>query len=224
VRLPTFVLSAKDASGSDIVDVSVLMDGVEVARQLDGREIEVDPGPHSFVFRRADGTKAETRAIAVERGKGKLVSVTLGSAAPPPVTVPAPASPPPAPAAAFPPPAPGTETSGGSGSAWKTVGWVAGGAGVVGLGIGTVMGFVAISDNNAAQCNASKQCLTGPLSSARGAATAADVGLIAGGLLFAGGAALVLFGPSGGETPTPTAAITPVVGPGGGGVAVGGSW
>jgi len=226
VRLPTVVLAAKDASGADIADASVTMDGVQVAATLDGREIEVDPGPHAFVFQRADGSKVETTAIAGERGKGKLVSVIFGQPATP-VTAPPPATSPSTSPSAPPAPGPGPASpvaEGGTGSAWKTVGWVLGGVGVVGLGVGAVLGFVAINDNNSAQCNASKQCLAGPLNSARGAALGSDIGLIAGGVLLAGGAALVLFGPSGTEHPGPTAAITPVVGPGGGGLALGGRW
>jgi hypothetical protein len=216
-RVPSFVLSAKDGSGADIVDVSVTMDGVQVATKLDGRELEVDPGPHSFVFQRADGSKAETTAVAVERGKGKVVAVTLGQPA-------APALPPsalPVPAYASTPPGP----TRGASSSWKTAGWVLGGAGVVGVGVGTILGFVAISDNNAAQCNASHQCLAGPLSNARGAALGSDIGFIGGAVLLAGGAALVLFGPNGtAERAVSTVAIAPVVGPGGGGLAVAGSW
>jgi hypothetical protein len=227
-RVPTVVLSAKDASGADVVDVSVMMDGVPLAASLDGREIDVDPGPHTFVFQRADGSKVETKAVAVERGKGKVVAVAFGQAAaptPPAAPTPAPGTQaPPPPVAPAPAPAPAAPEASG-GSTWKTVGWVLGGAGVVGLGVGTIFGVVAINDNSAAHCNAANQCLAGPLGSARGAAAASDVGFIAGGVLLAGGAALVLFGPSGGsEKPAPTAAITPVVGPAGGGLALGGTW
>ena len=78
---------------------------------------------------------------------------------------------------------------------WKTVGWVATGAGAVGLAVGAAFGIAAINDHNAAHCNASKQCLTGPLDDAKSAATASNVGLVVGAVLAAGGVGLVLFAP-----------------------------
>jgi hypothetical protein len=36
-RVPSFVLSAKDASGADVEDVTVTLDGVQVATRVGGR-------------------------------------------------------------------------------------------------------------------------------------------------------------------------------------------
>jgi hypothetical protein len=83
-RVPSLILSATDGSGGDLVDVKVTMDGVQVATRLDGRALEVDPGPHSLLFEPTDGASVRTRAIAVERGKGKVVSVILGRPPGPP--------------------------------------------------------------------------------------------------------------------------------------------
>jgi hypothetical protein len=104
-------------------------------------------------------------------------------------------------------------------------GWVLGGAGIVGLGLGTAFGVMAIEDNDNARCNASKQCLPGPLSEARSYALASDISLIAGGLLLAGGAALVIFTPSGSSDARRGAvSVAPTAGLGSAGVALGGSW
>jgi hypothetical protein len=106
-RVPSVVPEAKDASGADVVEVKVLIDGVLVTTSINGRAIDVDPGLHTFVFELPDGTKAETRVLAGERGKGKVVAVTLGQgpgAPPPPPPMGYP--PPPPPAAAPPPPRP----------------------------------------------------------------------------------------------------------------------
>lgn len=48
--LPSIVLSARSASGQDIVDATVTVDGRVVAKRLDGRPIALDPGQHAFVF------------------------------------------------------------------------------------------------------------------------------------------------------------------------------
>ena len=99
--------------------------------------------------------------------------------------------------------------------------------GIVGLGVGTVFGMMAISDHGSAKCNPQNVCFSGPLNDARSAASAADVGLIAGGALLAAGLGLVLFAPGGGrgeEHPATTAVMAPVLAPGGGGFAVRGAW
>jgi hypothetical protein len=108
-----------------------------------------------------------------------------------------------------------------------TVGWVAGAVGLVGLGVGTVFGVMAISDHDSAKCNAQNVCYSGPLNDARSAASVADVGLIAGGVLLAAGLGLVLFAPGGGssdEHPATTALIAPMLAPNGGGLTLGGTW
>jgi hypothetical protein len=83
-RVPSFILSATDDSGADLVDVTVTMDGVQVATRLDGRALDVDPGPHSLLFELPDGKAVRTKAFAGERGKGKVVSVVLGRPHEPP--------------------------------------------------------------------------------------------------------------------------------------------
>ena len=107
---------------------------------------------------------------------------------------------------------------------WKTIGWVLGGIGVVGLGVGTAFGLVAMGDKNGAHCDASNACDTGPLNSAKSAATVSDVGLIVGGVLVAGGTALILLAPGGGREGEASVSIGPTIGMGGGGVVIGGGW
>jgi hypothetical protein len=101
---------------------------------------------------------------------------------------------------------------------------VAGGIGVVGLGLGTVFGIVAIGDKSSAHCDANKFCDASSLSSARSAAVVSNVGLIAGGLLLAGGAALVLFTPHGKHDGVAGMKMAPTAGPGSAGLLLGGNW
>jgi hypothetical protein len=78
----------------------------------------------------------------------------------------------------------------------RTAGLVLGGAGVLGLGLGTIFGISAISHHVAAHCNSSHQCAPGPLADARHAATISDVSFVIGGVLLAAGAVLVLLHPT----------------------------
>jgi hypothetical protein len=194
--LPSVVITAKDAGGADLVDVTVTVDGAPFVTKLDGEAVPVDPGRHVFRFSTAAGTTLERPAVIKEGAKDQGLAVVLGN-----------------PAAA-------------QGAPWKTVGWALGGVGVVGLVVGAISGGVAISENSSAHCDATgHDCLAGPLSSARSAATASDVGFIAGGILVAGGAALVLLSPKpGGEGRTATVRVVPSIGAGGGGVGLAGSF
>jgi hypothetical protein len=226
-QIPTVVFSAKDAAGADLVTVKVSMDAEVLAQRLEGTALSVDPGEHAFTFE-APGQPPLSKKLVIQEGQKDLHQlVTFGGAA-----------------GATPGEGhtPSTTEAGGRLGLWRTVGLVVGGAGVVGLGVGTAFGIVAIGDNSDAKCNANNQCLAGPLGDARHAATAADIGLVAGGVLLAGGAALFLFGPTrGAEQPaqapaaaapaaaraaaaTPTASIAPAVGLKGAGLVLGGTW
>lgn len=207
--LPSVVLSAKSAAGADLFDVTVTLDGQPLASKLDGQAVAVDPGPHTFRFAAADGTAKEQQVLVKEGEQSQPVNVVLGQ---------------PAASAARTDGAPAAGKSGGG--PWRTVGWVVGGVGVAGLAIGSVFGVMAIGDHDNAACNSANQCKPGPLADARSAALAADIGLIAGGVLLAGGAGLVLFGPRGEPTPATTASlrIVPFVAKAGGGLSAGGVW
>jgi hypothetical protein len=89
--IPSIVVVARDGSGKDLVNVTVLVDGRIAATQLDGRGIEVDPGPHDVTL--AHGTERLTlRVVAVEGEKGRRVEARFGPAHAEPVPVPPPPS------------------------------------------------------------------------------------------------------------------------------------
>jgi serine/threonine-protein kinase len=108
------------------------------------------------------------------------------------------------------------------------VGWVAGALGVVGLGVGSAFGVIAVSKKSDAQCDATGACNNwSSVGDAKNAATIANVGLIAGGALVATGAALLLFthdGAGANEGRSASLVAAPVVGPAGGGVLLQGRW
>jgi hypothetical protein len=232
---PTIVFDAKDASGRDVIAVSVMVDGRPLAEKLVGTPLAVDPGEHTFTFT-ASGLAPATQTFAIREGvKDRHEVIVLGSAAPatpqptaePPPAPAAPVAPPPtsalqaAPAAASPP---STEKPAASGIPWRTVGWVLGGVGVVGLGVGTVFGLEALSTKSG-HCDDSGSCTPpGTASNAYRQATISTTGLIAGGVLLAGGLGLVLLAPGGERTPTTGVAIGPLAGRSTAGAYVAGRW
>jgi len=219
--LPSIVLSAKDGSGSDLFDVKVSVDGQPLVSKLDGQAVTMNAGPHAFHFEGGGGS-LDRQVLIKEGEKNQSVAVVLGAAPAAPATPSAPATPqsasqPAAPAAAS------ASDSSGSSSPLRTLGWVLGGAGVVGLGVGTAFGVVAMGDKNGAGCNSNNVCNAGTTSGIKSAALLSDVGWIAGGVLLASGLALVLFAPSGSHEAT-AVGVVPVLTASGGNVVVGGSW
>lgn len=209
--LPTVIITAHDHAGASLVDVKVTVDG-QLLSKFQGEAVPLDPGPHALHFEATDGSALDQQVVVEESVKNQKIAVVLGkeAAAAPAAAAPA--------AAATPPPgeSPGAFP-------WRTVGWVTGGAGVVGLGVGAIFGFVAISDKNGGHC-ANNLCDPGTSSGVKSAALLSDVGWVAGGLLLATGAALVLFAPSESAGPAAGVRVAPVVVAGGGGLVAGARW
>jgi hypothetical protein len=208
--LPSVVLTAKNGAGADLADVKVSVDGQPLVSKLDGQAVTMNAGTHTFHFEGTDGTSIDEQVLVKEGEKNQTVAAVLGAA--------------PAPT---PPPSQGAESpsnSGGTSRPWRTVGWALGGVGVVGLGIGTAFGIIAIGDKSAAHCNANNVCDPGTVSGIKSAALVSDVGWIAGGVLLASGAALVLFAPRESHEPAAGVRLAPVVTARGGELVAGGSW
>jgi serine/threonine-protein kinase len=203
--MPSLVFEAKDGAGNDVAGVTVTMDGQRVDKP--GMPVQADPGEHRFVFE-AEGLPKTEKTIVVREGeRDRHERVVLGLAgAPGPMT-----------------PAPPSSESGSQ----KTIAYAVGGAGVVGLVIGSVLGLVSKSSYDHAlqtECgNSANGCSPQGIQdgqSAHGQATASTVAFVAGGLLLAGGAVLYFTAPK-------TSGV--VVGAGsfgtsGTGMIVGGSW
>jgi hypothetical protein len=193
-RLPSVVLSAKDPSGQDLTDVKVTVDGGLLTAKLDGQSLPMNPGPHTFVFERDDGGSAKADVVLVEAETARRISVVV--AAP---LEPAPAAPPP--------------VAEGRARGWRVAGYAVAGAGVVGLGIGAVFGALSIAEKSSAHCNQNGVCSNaGSLADLRRSSSIATASLVSGGVLFAGGAALVLLAPEGRPARGPTIQMAPVIG------------
>jgi hypothetical protein len=181
--LPSIVAAAKTAAGSDLVDVRVTVDGRPFAVKLDGEAIPMDPGLHVFHFEAADGSKVDQRVVVGEGQRNLRVAVVLEK----PVV-----QPPPMPAPPEPNPGLGTQ---------KVLALVAGGVGVVGLGLGTVLGVLALSERSDAETVCAGTLCPTPdgvnkWSSATSTANISSAMFAVGVLGVAGGAALWLTAPS----------------------------
>lgn len=169
--LPTVVVSARSETGTDLTDIVVLADGRPFISMLDGKSMPIDPGLHTFRFVRTGGASIERQVVAVEGEKDMRISIAL----------PAPVEP--------------TETvhrSVAGPNPRLTLAWALTGAGGAAIATGAVAGLTAAVNKDAAHCDANRRCDAGPLGTARTAATVADVGFVAGGVLAAAGVALFL--------------------------------
>ncbi len=211
-------------SASDVAGLEVKRDGTVVGHAEFGLPIPVDPGAH-VVAAIAPQKKAASYSVDVAaRQTDARVTVSLTD------DVAAVAAATPAPSSAVPPQtqalAPETPPpSENNGAAQRTIGWIAAGAGVVGIAIGSVFGLDAKSKNDQAiqdGCSGSKCSDPTGLSAsndANGAATASTIAFVAGGVALAAGVVLVLTAPSGHAIH-----VAPAVGQGYGGVSIGGAW
>ncbi len=194
-------------SGMGAASATATIDGHAVTI---GQPVRVDAGAHN-VSVQAPGARTAASMVAISEGQKLDVPAVLEpepvSAVP--VTTPVPVS---APSRPWSPP-------------WRTVGLVTAGVGVVGLGVGTALGFDAISKNsssNSAGCNGDA-CPAGAYSTrqdARSAATASTVMFVVGGVLAAGGVTLWLLAPRSSDA----VQVAPVALAGGWGVSVAGGW
>jgi hypothetical protein len=214
-RIPSVVFVARDASGTELVDVTVTSGERTLASRLDGRSVEVGPGERVFVFVTTGGRRVSQKAIVKEGEKAQRVTATFAAAnqpaavAPAPVALapvtPAPVTPTPH-APVTPPPVASTEhttdvpppaSDGSHGTSGRTIaGITIAGVGVVGLGIGAGFGLSALSKNRDAsaycgQNGAGPNDCTGDGYDLRRSAVAMGNGST---IFFAAGAALVVGG------------------------------
>jgi hypothetical protein len=79
--IPSVVFEVLDASGHDVREVRVTMDGRVLTDRLDGTAIDLDPGDHTFSFA-AQGQPILERTILLYEGqKQRSVEIRIGSPA-----------------------------------------------------------------------------------------------------------------------------------------------
>ncbi|HEY2518029.1 MAG TPA: hypothetical protein VGI39_44465 [Polyangiaceae bacterium] len=192
--LPSVVLGATDAaSGKDLEEVHVTVDGEPLADVLDGKAAALDPGEHRFRFE-ASGLPPKEETIVLSEGeKTRRVHVVLGNA----------------PIAAVAPPSPASPPSNAGASAQRAVGLGLLAGGAVAAGAGVVLGLLAKNTQDSAlgRCRNGdpNDCPPQALddsSSAHAEATASTVTFIAAGALLVGGLIVYLSAPGAPDRPT----------------------
>jgi hypothetical protein len=76
---PSIVVRAEDASGNDVMDVSVSLGDERLVNSLDGMAIPVDPGEHRFVFTRTGQTPVVQTLTIAQGEKFRAIDVVIGS-------------------------------------------------------------------------------------------------------------------------------------------------
>jgi hypothetical protein len=71
--VPSIVVTAGDATGRDLADARLFVDGQLATERLDGRAIELDPGPHDLRVEIAGGEPLKKALVVPEGQKAQLV-------------------------------------------------------------------------------------------------------------------------------------------------------
>jgi hypothetical protein len=227
--MPTVVFEAKDASGNDISAVKVSIDGQPLVERLEGTALSIDPGEHSFTFEpQAPGQPAVQKKFVIREGEkerrevialGTPAASTAGSGMAAPTSGGSPTT-----TMGGAPEAPATptgESSGPSGNTTtRTLGFVVGGVGLAGVGVGITM--LVLANSLASRSDSENAATPGSGHSDHEAAVSDQlIGLIVGGVGVAAlgvGTVLVLTSghrASAGTAPAPSASVrlTPSIGP-----------
>ena len=85
--LASVVLAVRDASGIDVPDVRVALDG-KPAERLDGKAILLDPGPHKLRVEPGGSVAVEQDLVVREGEKNRLVTIELPARSPQAADVP----------------------------------------------------------------------------------------------------------------------------------------
>jgi hypothetical protein len=191
--MPSVVFGAKDANGVDVIDVRVSVDGIEIKNSLDADAVAIDPGAHKIVFTR-DGDAPITEDIVIRIAeKNRPIAITFAPRAEtviaPPLTAPV-VAPPIAPASSA-PLSSGPSSPLHTNHTQRTVGYILGAAGIVGILGGAAFGIVALSTKSS-RCGSDEVCEPSTLGMLNTEATISTTALIAGTALLAGGVALIL--------------------------------
>ncbi len=155
--LPSVVVAARDAQGEDIVDARVSIDG-QPPVLVTARAIEVDPGPHHFVFLHTGSPDVSIDALLREGEKNREIRATLGGE-----VVPAP------------PPGSVSIQEGEAVRPIPAATWIAGGVAAAGLGVFAVLGTMGVVRRGNDHC--ATGCLAADKSSVDADFLGADVGL-----------------------------------------------
>lgn len=138
-RIPSVVFAAKDGSGNELTNVTVLVGGRAIVMKLDGRAHEMNPGTRAFTFILPDGTRQEVTAIVKEGQKAQPVSWEAPLAAK---------------EVAAPPP--GADNSRSSTKSTNPLVYIGFGTAAAGVAVGTITGILALSKASTSECEGTR--------------------------------------------------------------------
>lgn len=216
--------------GAEITGLTV--DGRPIGRDQWNVPFPIDPGTHELAFS-ASGhvTRTETVKVAdMETVKVPVAPLEVGSSTPAPAAAPAAAPTPAAAPATAPATAPVTPppTEGSHSHPLRTAGFIVGGVGIVGLGVGAAFGLHAMSlQHDADTMCPGKRCTpqgTKDINDATSAANIATVGFVVGAVAVAAGVVLVIDPFSSSASSAPSARLAPFFAPDRAGMAMEGTW
>lgn len=198
-KIPSIAVQITDAAPSE---VSVQIDGVPIAAELVGEARPVNPGPHKVEGVRGSEHAVVELSLAESEQKPAVLRFKPSVAAAPAVAQAAPAS------------APATESAHTGFGQQRTIALIAGGVGVIGIGVGTVFGF----KSKANHAEAEKYCNGNECSDPRGVSAGNDahaagnvstVAMIVGGVGLAGAAVLWFTAPQASQSASAQLGVGP---------------
>jgi hypothetical protein len=207
-RLPHLTLTLAEGAPAE---TKAKEGDAEFAGAAFGVPLPMDPGKHAFIV---EAPGREPRTVEVELAEGGSQSLAVAPGAP------LPAEPAPAPAAVSGAPS-DAKPSGGHDT--RLIGWIAGGVGVAGLGVGLTTGLMALGKKSITdeQCSSRLQLCTAEgrdaAAAGRTLAVVSTVGWVVGALGVGAGVYFILT--SSPKSQTETALVTSVL-PGGAGLRV----
>ncbi len=174
-RVPSIVVSAKDAEGRDLTNVRVTVDGKKAPDGISSSAVRLNPGEHVLRYE-LDGYRAAEEKAVLREGEGlRVLRVTLAHDAPFLAPTPAPVS-----AAPLP------------GRAVSPFVFVLGGAAIVAAGFFTYFGLSGAAEYRRLEGQCAPHCASSDLDGVRSRFLVADVALVTS-LVSLGGAAAVFF-------------------------------
>ncbi len=171
--LPTVVLGARDARGTDLLGVHVFVDGNAVVEHDTGRAIAFDPGPHLIRFERAASAPVELTVVLRMGDHNRAVIATLGG-------VPEPRPAPSAHASLTPLPVVADSSVGPRSARVSPWAYVLGGVGVAGVGAFAVLAASGLAEKDHLRATCAPTCSDDQIAPLRARYIAADVSLGAG--------------------------------------------
>ncbi len=198
--VPTFVFSAQNGDGQELINVTVSVDGKPLFSKIDGTALPLDPGEHLFRFEAEGLPPVEVSQVARVGDRHRLITVTLGEKA---VETPASAVDPVA-------PSPLRDEPRGI----PALSWGLGGLGVLSLGAFAYLRVSGVSDYNNLNSSCSPRCDPGEVDDIRTKFTASYVALGVAGAAFAGATVVYFVSRGQSQEEAVQASVTPL--PGGG--------